>query len=206
MSMTMYLAIVCGIVHAIFMSWCQYTLDHQTIFMTYKPGHYNTCGNGSTIDIGESIAEMENIKTFFSRIELKNVKRASILVACLVLFLFHMFDAITNCNKNTANLLSFITSYNFKDCQNSKNDVASRNLIPLEEFENEIETAILEPTLDLGQKSPKTQYKCQTILSVATKTFLSFLGLFFIIVLCCMPLFFYLLENENKVAGRFHLL
>ena len=200
--MTMYLAIVCGIIYGIFESWCEYTKFHPVVFISYKKGQqYSSCNNGSSIDLGEQNYETENLRDLFTTFE-GDYKRTSILVACLVLFLFHMMEAITNCNSTSANLHFFLSSYNFGDCQNIENDGKSKTFIPLDDLQDEIETVLLQPTLDLGQQSPNPGHNCQEIFCMVIKTALSFLGLFFIIALCCIPQFFYLLKNDTIIDGK----
>ena len=201
MSMMLYLASVCGIIYGIFESWCQYTKFHTVVFISYKKGQqYNTCGNGSLIDSeGQDTNHTENLRDLFTTFE-GDYKRTLILIACLVLFLFHMVETISNCNGTSANLHSFVSSYNFRDCQNVEND--SPNLIPLESLKNEIETKLLQPTFDLGQQSPNPGHNYHEILCMVTKTALSFFGLFFIVALCCIPHFFYLLKNDTVIDGK----
>ena len=203
MTMTLYLATVCGIVYGVFNEWCQYTLNHQVVFINYKEGQqYDIWGNGSTIASGEPYQNVTNLGNVFSAFEdnLKFSKSFLILIACIVLFLFHMIEAITNCNKPTANLHFFLLSYNFNDCQDDEENVTTRGNIPLENLKEEIEKRLLEQNLDLT-KSPESRCNPEIICLILKRIFLSFLGLFFIITLCCLPHFFYLLEKHDQIEG-----
>ena len=207
MSMTMYLAIVCGIVYGVFEAWYQYTLDHQVKFITYQPDQqYNICGNGTTIDSEEPKTRKINMGNLFTAFE-DNVnfsKRLLILIACCTLFLFHMIEAIMNFNKKTVNLHFFLSSYNFNDCQDTEENVT---VIPLEDLGEEIENVLQRRILDQRPStitSSKARRNCNKFCSIMTKLFLSFIGLFFIIALCSLPCFFYVLENPTSIKGIIH--
>ena len=203
MSMTMYLATISGIVCIVFNEWCQYALNHQVEFIKYKEGQqYLNWGNGSTIDSGESNGNITNLGNVFSSLEdnVKLSKSVLILIATIVLFLFHIIEAITNCNKQTANLHFFLSSYNFKDSQDAEENVTTHGAIPLELLKEEIEKTLLKQNLD-QTTSPRSKCNCRIIWLILNRIFLSFLGLFFIITLCCLPHFFYLLEKPDKIEG-----
>ena len=118
LSMTMYLSLVSAVVYILFEKWYNYMLVNQVSILRFQEGIYNQC-NGTRVhskSINETLINVRNYMTYGSYLQ-SDTMRLFILIASLVLFAFHLLASISNCNKVTANFLSFFSGYKATECQ-----------------------------------------------------------------------------------------
>ena len=201
-SMTVYLSLVTVMVYLLFEEWYTYLLNHHVSIISYKEGKYDMCNISTTASdtVNSSLINIRNYMTYGTYLESNN-KRLFVLIASIVLLAFHLLDSLTNCNKVSANFLAFFVDFKPKDCKERIQKAPEQ--IPLDDLQSELEERIQQRHEDiLFQRPPPSNQLQRSILSTITLYVLAFIGLAFIIFICCIPQLFYLSRIENKSSGK----
>ena len=201
----MYLSLVSAVVYILFEKWYNYMLVNQVSILRFQEGIYNQC-NGTRVhskSINETLINVRNYMTYGSYLQ-SDTMRLFILIASLVLFAFHLLASISNCNKVTANFLSFFSGYKATECQENVENVPEQ--IP-QDFQIELHEMIRPRNNDGFIQRIRTPTDSQNnIATTVIQILLSFLGLALVLFICYIPHLFYLYKIETTDLGNQSLL